>query len=137
MTDAARTPRVLVEHADDTVRRSLAELLTAHGLEALACGGPRSLPDGVCPLVCGDVCGLADTADVVFFDLDLGREAEAAVLDALRCTHPQLPIVLEVPTDTALRHARRLDGCTVIPPFDPDRLVAAFVDAASATARSS
>jgi AmiR/NasT family two-component response regulator len=118
-----RAARVVVENHDDVMRNALIAMLRAAGFDAVGCGGPRAFPDGECPLVTGDDCALLDDADAVFMDLDLDLQPEAPVLEALRARYPDLPIVLELPTSTARRHAARLDGCIVIPPFDADRLI--------------
>lgn len=121
--DAATPLRVLIENADADTRRALSELCLDRGLDVTACGGPRRLPEGRCPLVTDGACPFVDAADVVLFDLDLDRADEVAVFDALRVRHPTLPIVVEVPTAAARRHARRLAGSTVVPPFDAERLL--------------
>lgn len=121
-SDVAGWLRLLIENADHRVRRERHELFRMHGFEVASCGGPRRLDDG-CPLAEGRGCPLVDDADVVLFDLDLDRDDEVAVFDALRATRPALPVVIEVPFWMARRHRRRLDGCKVIPPFDAGRLL--------------
>jgi DNA-binding NarL/FixJ family response regulator len=69
---------------------------------------------------------------VVIHDLDLDELQAREVLRTLRCTHPDIPVVLELPAATARRHAALLHGCRVLYPFDTDRLVEAVTDAVSA-----
>lgn len=126
VTDTAFPLRVLVENADDRVREAQVELFRAHGCHVASCGGPRRLPDG-CALVENGGCSILDEVDVVLFGLDLDREPEFAVFDAIRSAHPTLPVVLEIPRSTARRHEHRLEGCTVIAPFDADKLVRGVV----------
>ena len=125
-TDTAFPLRVLVENADDRVRETQVELFRAHGCHVTSCGGPRRLPGG-CVLVEEGGCSILDEVDVVLFGLDLDRECEAAVLDAVRSAYPTVPVVLEIPRSTARRHAHRLEGCTVIAPFDAEKLVRGVV----------
>ena len=77
-----------------------------------------ALPGRVCPLVDGVPSPWVDHADVVVHDLDLDQPQAREVLRTLGRTHPDIPVVLELPAATAHRHAALLDGCRVIYPFD-------------------
>ena len=121
-TDTAFPLRVLIENADDRVREAQVELFRARGCHVTSCGGPRRRPDG-CALVEDGGCSILDEVDVVLFGLDLDRDCEVAVLDAVRSAYPTLPVVLEIPSSTARRHQHRLAGCTVIAPFDAEKLL--------------
>jgi DNA-binding NtrC family response regulator len=123
--------RILIENHDIDVLEAQVELFRAAGFVTVACGGPHSLPGDGCPLTTDLSCPLVDFADAVFFDLDLDDADEATVLDHIRALHPGLPVVVEIPNSTARRHADRLEGCTIVPPFDVDRLLSTINAAAA------
>ncbi len=125
-----RPLRVLIEHTDAERRDALVQHFIDRGFEERACGGPHTLPDDTCPLVTEGQCSLVAESDIVFFDLDLDHDDEADVYRAIRRTHPDLPVVLEMPLAVAQRHRAELDGATVVPPFDTDHLVRVVEDAA-------
>lgn len=122
-------PRVVIENGDVAASAVQAQVLRDAGLEVLVCGGPLTLPDGVCPLVSRGSCSLVDAADVVVYDLDLDRPADRVVLVALQELAVGRPVVVEVSAATARRHAGTLDGCEVVLPFSPERLRDAVVAA--------
>lgn len=131
VTMTARPHRVVIENADPASREAERRALRARGLDVVDCGGPRDLGVAGCPVVTSGRCSLVEHADVVLFDLDLDNEDDRAVLAAMRAAHPDVPVVLEVPTAKARRHAGVLAGLTVIPPYDAEHLAATVEAAAS------
>lgn len=126
-------PRLLIENDDPEILDAQVDLFRSAGFVTFGCGGPHSVPDDACPILEDRPCPLVDVAEVVLCDLDLDDPLNAAVLDHLRERHPEIPVVVEVPNSTRRRHASRLDGCTVVPPFDPQRLVSAVTRASRPT----
>lgn len=123
--------RVVVENADRIAAVDQMAALEDAGLSAVSCGGPDALPSGVCPVVEGGRCPWVEAANVVLHDLDLDNATDREVLQALRRSYPDVPIVLEIPEETAVKHATLLEGCHVVYPFDMDKLVRAVIDAAA------
>lgn len=109
-------PRLLIEDPDRALRVADFSLFTESGLDVALCSGPSA--DEPCPLVEGDVCCLADSADVVLMGLGMaGHRHEIA--RALHRRRPALPVLVEVPrnlTETApegcvpLRFPASVDG---------------------------
>lgn len=119
-------PRVLVENPDLGVGFAVELALEADGCEVAVCGGPDRLPGHRCPLVFDEDCALAAGADVIVHGLNPDRPEHAEVLRALRAKHPSTPMVVEVPSPTAARHAGLLADCVVVAfPATSDSLRAA------------
>lgn len=106
--------RVLVEDADGAARWAWTRVLERAGYEVATCGGPDA-NGGVCRLVDSGRCGLVDGADVVVYNLNAARAANAAVLDALRERAAHVPTVVVMPEPDIPRHRERLAGCVVLP----------------------
>lgn len=122
---------VVIENPDDGAARAQMEALEAEGLSVRRCGGPDATGDLGCPVLREERCPLIEAADVVVHDLDLDDPEHRRVLTGLRVTHPEVPVVLEVPQSTARQHADVLQGVAVVYPYDMDRLVQAVIAAAS------
>lgn len=120
---------VVIESARRSTATAQLAALEGGGFSVTHCGGPPALPRTGCPLTAGQPCRMLDTADVVVHDLDLDDPDSRAVLRELHRTHPDVPVVLEIPKGTAREHAAVLAGCYVVFPFDMSRLVAAVADA--------
>ncbi len=123
---------VVIEGSNPATTDAQRSALEAAGFSVTVCPGPDAERRRTCALVIDEPCPWVDAADVVVHDLDPDKDAHRKVLRALRRTHPEMPIVVEVPERTATRHASLLDGCHVIYPFGMDRLVAAVAAAVEA-----
>ncbi len=117
---ALGTARVVIESRDSASAAATASTLQARGYDSVVCAGPGGR-DG-CPLVSEGRCELIEDADVTYFDLDLDDADERAVLESMRASYPQMPVVVEVPNSVALRHASLLAGCHVVLPYSAERL---------------
>jgi CheY-like chemotaxis protein len=119
----AANRRVVIENADGL--GAVAQGLALHqaGFDVAICGGPELLAGHRCPVVEGERCALLEDADVVVHDLDVDEAQGREVLAAIRGRYPDLPVVLELPTEVAQRHSALLAGCHVTFPFDMDHLV--------------
>lgn len=115
-------PMVVVESGRPGAREAMVRSLHEAGFDVTTCAGPRVLHAGGCPLVETSDCPAVGRASAVIHDLDLDDADDREVLLTLRARYPQLPVVVETPTASALRHADVLDGCTVVPPYSPDHL---------------
>ncbi len=129
---AESPPRVLIESPDPVAAARQMRLLREAGVDAEVCRGPHRLPQVGCPLLTEGTCAPLTRADAVLFDLDVDDPVAREVLAVLRLRHAALPVVAEVPTETARRHAEALAGCVVVPPVSDEHLVAAVVDALAA-----
>lgn len=94
-------PRVLVEHVDGAFRAIAERSLIEEGFVVATCGGPASLRRGVCPLAEGDVCELAEGADVIYTGLDWTQQSSRRVFRAIRARFTRTPVVVEVSRDDA------------------------------------
>lgn len=135
MKSVTSATRVLLEGKDPGRVAAQKAALEEAGFSVTVCGGPKWLPRNSCPLAMGERCPWVEATDVVVHDLDLDDLADRTVLRALRRRHPAIPVVLELPEETAREHASLLEGCRVIHPYDMDRLVGAVADAVPATPR--
>lgn len=126
--------RIVIENARVMERTALASLFDDAGYDVAVCGGPAAFTGGGCPLVSSGNCPLIDGADVVFFDLDLDIAANRDVLTHLRQVRRPVPIVVEIPAETARRYHDLVDGCEVVLPFDADKLLAGVDRALDQTA---
>jgi hypothetical protein len=79
-----RPPTVVVEIAGRELGAAVVGVLREEGYQAVACGGPASLPTGRCPLVEGRECPLVAQADVVVHALGLRDPEGRAVFEAQR-----------------------------------------------------
>lgn len=121
-------PLVVVESGRPAAREALARSLREVGFDVSSCPGPHQLHGAGCPLLETSDCSQVERASAVVHDLDLDDPDDREILLTLRARYPQLPVVIELPTDAARRHDDLLEGCTVVPPFSPDHLAAAVRD---------
>jgi hypothetical protein len=103
-SDDRRGTRILVEHADPTIRDVLRRDLEARGFDVLTCAGPG--PDGAeaasCPLLHQERCPAVDGADLVASGLSLTSHVTHMVLRRI-ADQGTPPLVVEVPHQTAER----------------------------------
>ena len=117
-------PRVLIEHADESVGLSLATGLRHAGYAVAVCPGPAQSER--CPLAGDDGCEVAHGADVIVSSLGLGTARSREVLEALRARCAGTPLVVEVAPEEKEEWSDLLQGCeVVVSPVTPDELVAA------------
>ncbi|HEX2851268.1 MAG TPA: hypothetical protein VHN98_11970 [Acidimicrobiales bacterium] len=97
----AGRPRVLVEA---TAGRWRAEAeLRAAGATVLACPGPREMAvRDRCPVLHGQPCPLAESADVIVFAFRGVSDEESEILERHLRLHPGVPIVVDVPVTSEL-----------------------------------
>jgi hypothetical protein len=102
--DRHRPPwRLLVESADPALAISDFGAYREAGFDVALCEGPQ-FEAAECPLVRGEGCPYASSADVVLFDLGDDAEARLQVLEKMLATVPDLPIVVRT-TGPAPRRA--------------------------------
>jgi len=117
-------PRVLIEHADESVGMRLAADLRQAGYAVAVCPGPAQ--SARCPLAGDEGCEVAHGADVIVSSLGLGTPQSREVLEALRARCAGTPLVVEVAAAEQDEWADLLRGCeVVVSPVSPDALVAA------------
>ena len=127
------TPRVLIEHPDESAGLALASILRQAGYAVAVCPGPEQSEH--CPLTGPEGCAVAHGADVVVSSLGFERPEAREVLQALRLRRPGTPLIVEVPPGDNAEWQDLLEGCDVIAsPVQPDELVAS-VRAALAKSR--
>jgi CheY-like chemotaxis protein len=87
--------RVLVVHHDIDLADQEVDSLRRRGYEVTQCAGPIGASAG-CPVMFGQTCGLAEDADVLVYDAWASGEPDGAkaLIEGLRDTHPDTPIVL-------------------------------------------
>lgn len=105
--------RVVVEDADGAERWACTRVLQRAGYDVATCGGPDA-NGGACRLVDTGRCGLVEGADVVVYNLSTARDANVAVLDALRERAAHVPTVVVIPEPDIARHRERLTNCVVV-----------------------
>ena len=88
--------RVLVVHHDLDLADQESESLRRFGYEVVECAGPTR---NRCPVLAGHPCDLAEAADVLVYDSWASGDAEGArtLIDRIRETHPDTPVVLTSP----------------------------------------
>jgi hypothetical protein len=117
-------PRVLVEHPDEAAGIAIASGLRFAGYAVGVCPGPRG--HGQCPLTGPAGCAPAHDADLVVCSLGYEREAAREVLSELRTRYPDMPLLVEVPSDIDAELQELLDGCHRLPAAaTPEQVVAA------------
>jgi DNA-binding response OmpR family regulator len=117
-------PRVLIEHADESVGLELASILRGAGYAVAVCPGPER--EEHCPLTGPEGCAVAHGADLVVSSLGLSRPEAREVLTALRERCPATPIlVVASPGESDASWPDLPAECTLIgSPVVPDELVA-------------
>ena len=117
-------PRVLVEDPDEEAGLAIASGLRFAGYAVGVCPGPRK--HGQCPLTGPAGCAPAHDADLVVCNLGYEREVAREVLRELRTRYPDMPLLVEVPSDIDAELRELLDGCHRLPaPATPEQVVAA------------
>jgi DNA-binding NarL/FixJ family response regulator len=115
---------VLVEHPDEETGLAIASGLRFAGYAVAVCPGPRG--HGKCPLTGPEGCAPAHDADVVVCSLGYEREAAREILRELRTRYPDMPLLVEVPSNIDAELRELLDGCRQLPaPATPEQIVAA------------
>jgi DNA-binding response OmpR family regulator len=116
-------PRVLIEHADESVGLELASMLRGAGYAVAVCPGPAR--EEHCPLTGPEGCAVAHGADVVVSSLGNSRPEAREVLAALRERCPATPIVVVAPLGESHSSWSDLPAeCTLIgSPVVPEELV--------------
>jgi hypothetical protein len=99
--------RLLMESHEPGVDIANFDAFRDAGFDVSVCEGPADAVE--CPLVRGEPCPLVNEADVVLFDVD-DQPARWAVLDALRASRPELPVVVRAQDPAALGYP----GCSTI-----------------------
>lgn len=94
-TFAKKTPRVLIEDADGALRLSDFTAFEAAGLGVTMCSGPEPGHGFDCPAVAGFQCPLVEAADAIMFT-GASRRDRRIVLDAVRASRPDVPVLVEV-----------------------------------------
>ncbi|HXW34480.1 MAG TPA: response regulator [Acidimicrobiales bacterium] len=89
--------RVLVETPDGAEAYAYWHLLTDNGYNVEWCPGPGGSTHRSCALVASGSCPLVDRADVVVSALGLERRSSREVLEAIRRSRPQTPVVTQAP----------------------------------------
>lgn len=108
----ARRLTVLIEHPGSLVLLDHREQLEAAGYEVVTCRGPRSLPDGACPLVADGDCPLAARADVIVNALDV---EDIQVYSAERTLLPNVPVCLACSEEDGACIADTLAASRIVP----------------------
>jgi hypothetical protein len=131
-------PRVLIEHPDPDSALELASAIRRAGCTVGICRGPDAKADPAtrCPLHRLEPCVAVDGADLVVTALDLDQEDGLAVLVGLRTRYPGTPLVVVAPVGETVE-LDNLEGCTVVPVAEPDKVVAAVLDTLPATVAQS
>src|SRR5450759_583529 len=117
-------PRVLVEHPDEATGLAIASGLRFAGYAVGVCPGPRG--HGQCPLTGPAGCAPAHNADLVVCSLGYEQAVAREVLQELRTRYPDMPLLVEVPSDIDAELQELLDGCHRWPAqATPEQVVAA------------
>ena len=87
--------RVLVVHHDIDLADQEVDSLRRRGYEVTQCAGPIGASAG-CPVLFGQTCDLAESADVLVYDAWASGEpgGAQALIEGLRDIHPDTPVVL-------------------------------------------
>ena len=88
---------MLVEHPDEATGLAIASGLRFAGYAVAVCPGPRG--HGQCPLTGPAGCAPAHDADLVVCSLGYEHEAAREVLRELRTRYPDMPLLVEVPSE--------------------------------------
>lgn len=125
---------MLIEHPDEAAGLAIASALRFAGYAITVCPGPRGR--GQCPLVGPAGCAPAHDADLVVCCLGYDRVAAAEVLRELRLRYPNMPLLVEAPSEADGELTELLDGCDQLPaPASPEQIVAAVQNRLGAPAK--
>jgi hypothetical protein len=88
--------RVLVVHHDLDLAGQEADALRRFGYDVIECGGPTR---NRCPVLAGRPCDLAESADILVYDVWASGDAEGArtLVENIRDVHADTPLVLTSP----------------------------------------
>jgi len=88
--------RVLVVHHDLDLADQEADSLRRFGYEVVECSGPSR---NRCPVLAGQPCDLAESADVLVYDTFASGDVEGdrTLIENIREIHPEKPVVLTSP----------------------------------------
>jgi DNA-binding NtrC family response regulator len=88
--------RVLVVHHDLDLAGQEADSLRRFGYDVTECSGPTR---NRCPVLAGRSCDLAESADVLIYDVWASGDSEGSriLVENLREIHPDTPVVLTSP----------------------------------------
>ncbi len=88
--------RALVVHHDIDLADQEVESLRRFGYEVEQCSGPAA---AACPVLNGDTCALAASADVLVYDAWASGDIAGSgdLISGLRELHPDVPIVVTTP----------------------------------------
>jgi hypothetical protein len=101
---------VLVEYPPAGTPTVLADILERAGYDTMVCDGPADRPE-TCRLLQSGDCDLAAGADVIFNGFGLAEPEHQEIIERLRATHPDTPLVVETTGLRADANAELLDGC--------------------------
>lgn len=88
------------------------DFLERLGHRVMVCNGPQ--PGGLCPILSGDGCELAEGAKGIVFELDLDRPQHRAILERYKSSLSEdVPIRVVVPPEQALEYSDLLHGLRV------------------------
>ncbi len=114
--------RVFIEDADPDRYRIAAQALAGKGYQVGPfCGGShfheavfqnKRVP--TCPLVKKGGCTLLEQAEVIVFRYGLESPENRLVLDLIRRTYAQTPVVVEASADEQAQFSHLLAGCRVL-----------------------
>lgn len=122
-------PRVLVEEADGAMAWAMSDALREAGFQVVTCRGPDARERVECPLVRGEGCEAAETADLVVCDL-LTCDGADDVIAALRSRGRSTPILRGFPFGHRAFGEPADAGVTPLPlPYRADELVEAATQA--------
>ena len=105
-------PRVLVEYPPAGTPTVLADVLERAGFDTMVCDRPADDPES-CRLLQAGSCDLAAGADVIFNGFGLAEPEHQEIIDRLRATHPDTPLVVEATRPRAEANADLLEGCVL------------------------
>lgn len=127
-------PRVLIEQTDEARADALVTQIRQAGYSVAVCPGP--LPDVHCPLTGDEGCAAAQGADVVVSGLGLQSGEARDALAALRRRLPKTPLIVEAPPEDAANWPELVEGCEVVNPPAPERLLESIRSALERGARA-
>ncbi len=117
-------PRVLVEHPDEAAGLAIASGLRYAGYAVAVCPGPPG--HGQCPLTGPAGCAPAHDADLVVCCLGYDDQVAREVLQELRTRCPDMPLLVEAPSDIDAELRELLGDCHRLPaPASPEQIVSA------------